>query len=63
LPLIPIGGLLGEAKKNPAGWIITAIKNHYELPLAYLEAVTRAEEIKRSEAKRRSIEGCSLCKE
>lgn len=27
----------GEAKKNPAGWIIAAIKNQYEVPSAYLE--------------------------
>lgn len=54
---------VGEARKNPAGWIIAAIKNQYELPPAYLEAVTRAEEIKRSESKRKSIEECSLCNE
>lgn len=54
---------VGEARKNPAGWIIAAIKNQYELPPAYLEAVARAEEIKRSESKRKSIEDCSLCNE
>ena len=53
----------GEEKKNPAGWIIAAIRNRYELPPAYLEAVARAEEIKRSAAKRKSIEECSLCNE
>jgi hypothetical protein len=52
---------VGEGKKNLAGWIIAAIKNHYELPPAYLEAVARAEEIKRSELKRKSIEECPLC--
>lgn len=54
---------VGEARKNPAGWIIAAIKNQYELPPTYLEAVARAEEIKRSESKRKSIEECSLCNE
>lgn len=54
---------VGEGKKNPAGWIIAAIKNRYELPPAYLEAVARAEEIKRSESKRKYIEECSLCNE
>lgn len=54
---------VGEAKKNPAGWIIAAIKNQYELPPAYLEAVVRAEEIKKSESKRKSIEECPLCNE
>jgi hypothetical protein len=54
---------VGEGKKNPAGWIIAAIRNQYELPSAYLEAVARAEEIKRSELKRKSIESCALCNE
>lgn len=54
---------VGEEKKNPAGWIIAAIKNQYELPPAYLEAVARAEEIKRSKSKRKIIEECSLCNE
>jgi hypothetical protein len=54
---------VGEGKKNLAGWIIAAIKNRYELPPAYLEAVAKAEEIKRSELKRKSVEECPLCNE
>ena len=46
-----------------AGWLIAAIENNYELPEAYLEAKAKAQEVKRSQQKRRAVESCSLCDE
>jgi hypothetical protein len=46
---------------NPAGWLIKAIENDYELPQAYLEEKARAEELERSKSKRAILEACMLC--
>jgi hypothetical protein len=54
---------LGQGKKNVAGWLIAAIESNYELPEAYLEAKAKAQEVKRSQQKRRAVESCSLCDE
>ena len=50
-----------KSKANVAGWLIKAIENNYELPLAYLEEKARAEELKRSQEKRTAREACQLC--
>lgn len=48
-------------KTNPAGWLIKAIEDDYELPSAYLEVKTKAEEVKHSQAKRAALEACTMC--
>lgn len=54
---------VGQGKKNVAGWLIAAIEDNYELPAAYIEAKTKAEEVKRGQEKRQIIEACKLCDE
>lgn len=50
-----------QQKKNPAGWLIKAIENDYELPPAYLEEKVRGEEQKRAEEKKSALDACALC--
>ncbi len=50
-----------KKKTNIAGWLIKAIENNYELPPAYLEEKTKAEEVEHSQAKRAALEACTLC--
>jgi hypothetical protein len=52
---------LPPEQKNPAGWIITAIEQGYELPAAFLEAKRRTDEIQHGQQKRAVIEACQLC--
>jgi hypothetical protein len=53
----------GQGRKNVAGWLIAAIENNYELPEAYLEAKSKAQEVKRNQEKRQAVETCKLCDE
>jgi hypothetical protein len=48
-------------KSNPAGWLIKAIENNYELPPAYVEEKTKTKELEQAEAKRTILEACPLC--
>lgn len=50
-----------KKKTNPAGWLIKAIENGYELPPIYLEEKAKAGELSASEAKRAALEACPLC--
>lgn len=54
---------VGQGKKNSPGWLIAAIEGNYELPVAYLEAQAKAQEVKHSQKKRQTIETCPLCDE
>jgi hypothetical protein len=52
---------LGKGRKNPAGWIVAAIENDYELPEAYGVAVESELQAKKSEAERSRREACTFC--
>ena len=52
---------LEKGRKNPAGWIIAAIENDYELPEAYRTAVEGEMQVKKSEAERARREACTFC--
>lgn len=52
---------LGENQKNPAGWIVAAIENNYELPKPYIEASQREQESRRAKERESLLEGCNLC--
>lgn len=52
---------LEKGKKNPAGWIVAAIENDYELPEEYRTAVEAELQAKKSEAERSRREACTFC--
>lgn len=52
---------LEKGGKNPAGWIVAAIENDYELPEAYKAAVESELQAKRGEAERAKREACTFC--
>lgn len=52
---------LEKGRKNPAGWIVAAIENDYELPEAYRAAVESELQAKKSEAERSRREACTFC--
>jgi hypothetical protein len=52
---------LEKGRKNPAGWIVAAIENDYELPEAYRAAVESDLQAKKSEAERARREACTFC--
>lgn len=52
---------LEKGRKNPAGWIVAAVENDYELPEAYRAAVESELQAKKSEAERARREACTCC--
>ncbi len=52
---------LDKGRKNPAGWIVAAIENDYELPDAYRAAVESELQAKKGEAERAKREACTFC--
>lgn len=52
---------LEKGRKNPAGWIVAAIENNYELPEAYRAAVESELQAKKSEAEKARREACTFC--
>jgi hypothetical protein len=52
---------LEKGRKNPAGWIVAAIENDYELPEAYRAAVESEQQAKKSEAEKARREACTFC--
>jgi hypothetical protein len=53
--------MLGENQKNPAGWIVAAIENNYELPKQYIEILAKAGHDKEAKKRRATLDACSLC--
>jgi hypothetical protein len=52
---------LEKGRKNPAGWIVAAIEDDYELPEAYKAAVESELQAKKGEAERARREACTFC--
>jgi hypothetical protein len=52
---------LEKGRKNPAGWIVAAIENDYELPEAYKAAVESELQAKKGEVERAKREACTFC--
>jgi hypothetical protein len=52
---------LEKGRKNPAGWIVAAIENDYELPEAYRAAMESEVQVKKGEAERARREACTFC--
>ncbi len=50
-----------KKRMNTAGWLIKAIENSYELPLAYLEDKIKAEGMIHARAKIAALEACTMC--
>ena len=51
----------GAGRKNPAGWIIAAIEQDYELPPAYAGAATDKHDVSGAHARRLALDACNLC--
>jgi len=52
---------LDKGRKNPAGWIVAAIENDYELPEAYRAAVESEHQARKGEVERARREACAFC--
>lgn len=52
---------LDKGRKNPAGWIVAAIENDYELPEAYRTAVESEHQARKGEVERARREACTFC--
>lgn len=52
---------LDKGRKNPAGWIVAAIENDYELPEAYRAAVESELQARKGEVERARREACAFC--
>jgi hypothetical protein len=48
-------------KKNPAGWIVSAIENDYELPEAYNALLEGEQQAKQGRAEKAKREDCTFC--
>ncbi len=48
-------------QKNPAGWIVAAIENNYELPKAYTATLQREQGAKKAQELKSTRESCTLC--
>lgn len=51
----------GTAPRNPAGWLIQAIENNYDLPTSYLEEKERSEQRLLRDARKKAIGACRIC--
>ena len=52
---------LEKNKKNPAGWIVSAIENDYELPELYKEVLAREKYAKKGQDEKAKREACAFC--
>jgi hypothetical protein len=52
---------LEKGQKNPAGWVVAAIENNYELPESYRSAVQSELQAKKGEAEKARREACTFC--
>jgi hypothetical protein len=52
---------MGKARKNAAGWIISAIEGNYTLPVGYLEEQEKKRQTIEAEAQKEITEKCPFC--
>lgn len=46
---------------NPAGWMIQAIENNYEVPIAYMDHKKRQGEVQQMQTAQAAIHACAVC--